>query len=90
MGSELDVTPSISTIYSISTTRKYSPLFPVSEGGAFQIISNDFPRGVVVLEGSCPSNRGDCIQGQLSYRGNGQLGLVVLVGIDRRGSCHSG
>ena len=38
----------------IPTTLKYLPLFPVSEGDAVEIM------GVIVLGGSCSSNRGDC------------------------------
>ena len=62
MSSKLKISPSISTISRISTTLKYSPLFPVSEGSAFKIMPNDFPMGVIVLaiggitlEGNCPT-----------------------------------
>ena len=45
---------------------------------------------VIVLEGSCPSNRGNRPWGYLSHRGNGPRGVVVLVGNWLRGSCVTG
>ena len=64
----------------IPTTLKYSPQFPVSEGSAVEIMPNNFPMGVIVLGGSCPSNRGNCPRAFLSHLGNGPKGVVVLVG----------
>ena len=51
---------------------------------------DDFPVGVIVLGGSCPSKRGNCPQEKLSYRGYCPRGVVVLVGNNWRGSCPSG
>ena len=52
-----------STISRIPTTLKYSPLFPVSEGGAVEIMPDILPMGVIVLGGIYPSNRRNCPQG---------------------------
>ena len=70
IGSKLEISPSFSTIFGITTTLKHSPLFPVGEGSAFEIMHDDFPIRVIVLDCSCPSNRGDFPQGLLSYMGN--------------------
>ena len=61
IGSTLKISPSFSTL-------KYSPLFPVSEVDAVEIM------GVIVLGGSGPCNRGECPQG------NGPTGVMVLGG----------
>ena len=58
---------------------KYSSLLLVSEGGALQIMPENFPMGVNVLGVSCPSKKGNCPRG-----------LVVLVGINQRGFCLGG
>ena len=50
------------------------PLFPVSEGSAFQIMPYDFPMGVNVFRGSCPSKKGNCPQGSCP------TGVMVLGG----------
>ena len=46
--------------------------------------------GVIVLGGSFPSNRGGLLSGLLSYRGNGPMGIIVLVGSRPQGSCPTG
>ena len=46
--------------------------------------------GVIGLGGSCPSNRLDYPWGEISYRGNGPRGGVVLVGNWKGGSCPMG
>ena len=63
MSRKLEIYSSILTIPRIPTTLKYSPLFPVSEGSAFQIMPDDFPTGVIVLGGSYPSIRGIALEG---------------------------
>ena len=55
----------------IPATLQYYPLFSVREGGAVEIMPGD---GVIVLGGSCSSNRGNC------PRGNCPTGVIVPQG----------
>ena len=84
------------TISRIPTTLRYSPLFPVSEDGAVDIMPNDVPVGVIVLSLKVivlaigvAALEENCLTGAMA------LGrVVVLVGSNRGGgggvSCTSG
>ena len=72
------ISSSISTIFRIPTTLKYSPLSPVSEGSTFQIMPDDFSMGLIFLGDSCSSNRGN-------RWGNVPTGVMAL-----GGSCPDG
>ena len=69
-----DTSPFSSTISRIPTTLKYLPLFPVSQGGAVEIMPNNFPMGVAVLGGSCPAI------GVIALEGICPTGVMVLGG----------
>ena len=72
-GSKLKISPSFSTISKVPTNLKYFLPFPVSESGAFKIIPNNFPMGVIVFVGSRPRNRGNALRGNCFL-----LGMVLL------------
>ena len=72
MGSEPQISPSF-FISRIPTTLKNSPLFPVGEGVAVKVMLNNFPIGIDVIKGSCPSNKGI-----IALRGNCPTGVMFL------------
>ena len=47
-------------------------------------------KGVVVLRGNCPTNRGSCPIQVIVLRGRCTKGVIVMVGHLQRGSCPKG